>query len=491
MDDFLSSPVFKELLGQEFSIGLLPLAEGVPDTPEKTVKSCLLFIAKPSHNADILELLTSLFARKLEQESIQHGRYSIKQYRLAEGTILSVSTVAGYVIAAFDERLVQASLDHYDNKRGTLARNKEYIRLRHDFIDAKLFAYISMPALSGQISKIAAKLDTHQKEDLQKSLDQWKGWEGMAFGAWKEKGKIRDKTVVLFKKDKLSPLVSKMSSVQPVKNKTLAMIPADILGYYWTNTMDMRTFWEMFTQEMKDSTEQIKAMEQDVKKFTGVELQQLFAMFGSETVFLLKEVATDGFVPLPNGAIFLKIEKEDEFVKMLQPLLIKTAIPVQSEDYKGVKLNILGVSLHPGLQPVYALHQGYLVMASTVDLMKKVIDGSGDGQGRPNGVGAGGLANDGQFQQVDQGLNQGLTKMNNAVSFIRFSSLLKIMKELATWSETMLSMQAPEDAVKSKVVIEQLIIPLLDGLSMYDVIGSRSVIQNDAIVLESVTLLAP
>ncbi|MCX5870814.1 MAG: DUF3352 domain-containing protein [Deltaproteobacteria bacterium] len=478
LDDFVNSPVFNEVLGQELTLALLPVLDGALDAPEKTAASSLLFIVKPRHNADLLEMMSSLFARKLEQTTTQHGMHSIKRYRLEEDKTLSVVTVAGYVIAAFDERLILASLDRYDSKQNTLAQNKEYIRLRHDFINAKLFAYVSMPALSEQTSRLTATLAPDQKEEIQKTLDQWKGWEGLAFGAWKEKGRIRDKAVVLFKKDKLNPLVAKMCSVKPVENKTLAMVPADILGYYWTNTLDMSTFWEMFTLEMKDSTEQIKAMEQDVKSFTGVGLQQLFAMFGSEAVFLLKEVATDGFIPLPNGAIFLKIDKEDDFVKMLRPLLAKTAIPVQSEDYKGVKLNALGVSLHPGLQPVYALHQGYLILASTVDLVKKIIDG-------------GGLAGDGLFQQVNQGLNQRLTKVNNSVSFVRFSSLLKMMKELANWGGTMLSMQAPEVALKSKVVIEQLVLPLLDGLAMYEVIGSRSVIQDDAIVLESTTVLAP
>ena len=480
LDDFLNSPVFQEVLGQEFTLALLPVPDDALDAPEKTAASSFLFIAKPRHNADLLEMMSSLFARKLEQTSIQHGKYSIKQYSLEKEKTLSVVTVAGYVIAAFDERLVQAGLDRYDSKQKTLAQNKEYIRLRHDFIDAKLFTYVSMPALSSQISRLTATFDPEQKGNIQKALDQWKGWEGLAFGVWKEKGRVRDKGVVLFNKDKLNPLVAKMCSVQPGENKTLAMIPADILGYYWTNTLSMGTFWEMFTQEMKDSTEQIKAIEQDVKKFTGVELQQLIAMFGSEAVFLLKDVATDGFIPLPNGAIFLKIAKEDEFIKMLHPLLVKTAIPFQNEDYKGVKLNILGVSLHPGLQPVYALHQGYLVMASTVDLVKKIVDGGGSG-----------LVGDGRFQQVNQGLNQGLTKVNNSVSFVRFSSLLKMMKELATWGGTMLSMQAPEVALKSKVVIEQMVLPLLDGLAMYEVIGSRSGIQNDAIVLESVMVLAP
>jgi len=268
-----------------------------------------------------------------------------------------------------------------------------------------------------------------------------------------------------------------------VENKTLAMIPANILGYYWSNTLNMSAFWEMFTQEMKDDAEQLAAMEKSVKSSTGLELQQIFAMFGSEAVFLLKDIAAEGFIPLPNGAIFLQLTKEDEFSTMAQALLAKADIPIQTEEYKGVKLNSLGMALHPSLQPVYGVHQGYLIMAGTVDLVKKIIDNQAGGSGSL-------LMGEAGFQQINQGLNQGLTKANNSVSFVKFSALLQMMKELANWGGTMLAMQDPETANQAKVMIEQLIHPLFDGLAMYEVVGSRSVIQDDAIILESSTTLA-
>ena len=497
LEQFLGSPVFKEFFGREFTLALLPFPDPVLDAPEQMMANSFLFIARPRHNADILDLLSSLFAKKLEQINIQHGKHSLKQYRMEEGTSVTVATVGGHVIAAFDEQLVQASLDRYDSKQESLARNKEYLRLRHEFIGADLFTYVSIPALYEQAGRWIKDLDQHQKEDVQKTIDQWKGWEGLAFGAWKEKGELRDKAVVLFTKEKLDPLVARMCAVQPVENKTLSMVPADILGYYWTNTWNMSAFWEMFTREMKGSMEQIEAMEQNVKTSTGVEIQQLFSMFGSEAVLLLKEISTDGFIPLPNGAIFVKIAKEDEFVEMLEPLLAKANIPTRTEDYKGVKLVSWGVSLHPGLQPVYALHQGYLILASTMDLVKEIIDSPAGYQKRSEKAGAvagggigGALVNDGSFQQINEGLEQGLTKANNSVSFVRFSSLLQMMKDLASWGGVMLSMQDRESALKSTVVLEQLILPLLDGMAMYEVIGARSVIRDDAILLESTTILA-
>ncbi|MBU4236799.1 MAG: hypothetical protein KKI01_10795, partial [Proteobacteria bacterium] len=62
LDEFSNSPVFKEFFGQEFTLGLLPVPDDSLDIPEKTMRASLLLIAKPRHNTDIIELLTSLFS---------------------------------------------------------------------------------------------------------------------------------------------------------------------------------------------------------------------------------------------------------------------------------------------------------------------------------------------------------------------------------------------------------------------------------------------
>lgn len=485
MGDFFKSPVFQEFFGKEFTLALLPVVDANLTSPAKSVTGSLIFISRPSHDADILKLISSIFIGKLNQTSIKHGKYSIHQVAIEEGIVLNVTTVQGYVIAALDLGLVQASLDRFDNKtgskKGTLAQSSEYIRLRHEFIDAKCFVYVSMPMLHDQAGRFAENLDIPEHDELLKAIDQWKGWNGLAFGAWKEKGQIRNKGVALFNKEKLDPLVAKMCSVKATENKTYAMVPADILGYYWTNTLNMGMFWEMFSREMQGSEEQLKAIEKEVKSSTGLELNQILAMFGSEAAVLMKEMVTDGFIPLPNGAIFLKIEKETDLLKMVKSQLAKMDIAIQAEEYKGVTLNTLDISFHPSLRPVYVMHQGYLILAGSADMVKKIVDSQG-GQG---------LSAEKSFQQVNEGLHKGLTGSNNSVSYIKFSSLLKMIKELANWGGAILAMQDTETGQMSKVVLDQLIFPLLDGLAMYEVMGSRSVILDDALIMESTMILAP
>lgn len=64
-----------------------------------------------------------------------------------------------------------------------------------------------------------------------------------------------------------------------------------------------------------------------------------------------------------------------------------------------------------------------------------------------------------------------------------------MLKELINWGGTIIGIEDRKAARKSKVVINQLINPLLDGLAMYSQIGTRRYTENNIIYIESTTLI--
>jgi len=60
---------------------------------------------------------------------------------------------------------------------------------------------------------------------------------------------------------------------------------------------------------------------------------------------------------------------------------------------------------------------------------------------------------------------------------------------MVSWGGTTLAIKDRELARKSKVLIDDLINPLLEGLSMYSIIGSRKYVEGSTIVFESYTHL--
>jgi hypothetical protein len=64
-----------------------------------------------------------------------------------------------------------------------------------------------------------------------------------------------------------------------------------------------------------------------------------------------------------------------------------------------------------------------------------------------------------------------------------------MLREMVTWGGTMLAIKDKELARKSKVLIDELINPLLEGLAMYSIVGSRKYQEGGTIVFESFTNL--
>jgi hypothetical protein len=63
-----------------------------------------------------------------------------------------------------------------------------------------------------------------------------------------------------------------------------------------------------------------------------------------------------------------------------------------------------------------------------------------------------------------------------------------LVKEVFSWIGTMIAIQDREAAQRSKILIDKLINPLLDGLAMYSTIGMRSYTEQDSIIIESKVL---
>ncbi|MGA7280110.1 MAG: hypothetical protein WBW79_19395, partial [Desulfocapsaceae bacterium] len=99
--------------------------------------------------------------------------------------------------------------------------------------------------------------------------------------------------------------------------------------------------------------------------------------------------------------------------------------------------------------------------------------------------GTGGLAQNNFFMQLEEDLIQ----PSNFITYLDFGETITNVKEMVSWGSTMLAIKDRETARRSKALTEQLVYPLLDGLAMYSVIGTRKYIAGDTIVFESTTLL--
>ncbi len=477
INDVLHDPGFNELLGKEFSVAVFPAKSFSADNPAKAIEERLLLIARPRHSTQMLKLLAPFLSKDIAQSTAQYGAHTITRYKIDAINTLSVATVEGLIIAGFEERLVRKSLDYYDNKKDTLATNKDFLRLRQNFKGSKLFTYLSIPVLVDQGRTIGQILPEEERIEFFALLDEWDGWGAAAYGAWHENGKVRDKIEILFDHEKLDSRVARLCEVKPSVNKTLQLVPADALFYYWTNTLNLPLMWELYSSgATQQQPEALDILRHELRDSTGVELEELLAMIGSEFSLIVEDVDREG-IPLPKATVMIQLRKPAKFIDVFNVLLQNSDIPVSNKQYKKQDISYWGEAPQSGLQPAFTLIDDYLLISNSIDFIKQIID-----------IRAGTVKNLLDSPAMKE-VGGDLLKENNSATYIHIAKLADALKDLAVWGGSMAVLQGPETAKNADILVNELLLPLLDGIAMYTQLGSRSIITKDSIILESTTTI--
>lgn len=475
----LADPGLNELLGKEFSVAVFPASSFSEENSVRAIEKSLLLIARPRHSTKLLQLLAPFLSEDIQQSTIQYGKHTITRYQIDAQNTLATASIAGLVLAGFEERLVRKSLDIYDNQKDTLSDNKDFQKLRRHLQGKQLFCYFSFPALLDQGRMIGKNLPDEDRSEFLALLEQWKGLRAAAYGAWREKGLVKDKFEILFDQKKLDGQLAMHSGVKPGENQTLQLVPRDVFLYYWANTLNLPFLWELYSSNApQQKPEAFVLLQRELRDSAGVELEEVLAMIGNEFGVIMEDVDREG-IPLPKATIFIQLKEPEKFLKVFNVLLKNADIPVTQKQYQGQDITYWGVSPQGGLQPAFALMDNYLFISNSLDLVQQIADLKTDPSQN--------LSNSPAMKVV----GGHFTEDNNSATYIHIAKLADSLKSIAIWTGGMAALQGPEIARNVDIVINQLVLPFLDGVAMYTQLGSRSFITDESIVVESTTIIVP
>ncbi len=473
---FLQGPLFKEIFKNEFTVAFFPIKAPGLQNPAGSIEEHLLVIARPEHGAQLINLLTSGFLKILNQTSIPYGTHTIRLFQLEKGRNLAAVTVQDLVLIAFNERIIQDSLDCYDKKKRSLSDNEGFQKLREMFKDSLFFSYINLESLQRQMVMLIEKADLQQKDLLKNTWGKWSGLQAAGYGVWRETDRIRDKGVFVVDKAKLDPALRNFYATPPEKNSSLAIVPRNVLAYYWTNTMDFPTYWNMYLQGSGFSRQKIEVIREGTKRQFGMDMETILGVLDKQCGLMVQDGVGKRFFPVPDFSLFVRLKDSRRLGELAGNFIKNNALQVRTKDYKGVDITSLAAFAQGGLMPVYAIHDQYLIVASSMVMMEQILDTMKEG---------GGLAVNPRFQRV----SAGLLDENNSVGYIRIGDLMHTVKGLVGWGRAIIAIQDRRNAKNAEIVIDRLINPLLDALSMYPDFGLRSRIAPDQVLIESTTLV--
>ncbi len=204
----------------------------------------------------------------------------------------------------------------------------------------------------------------------------------------------------------------------------------------------------------------------------------MLALINGGVSLILQKGSPEAFFPLPHVSVFIKLKDRKAGEDILRKIVEEYGIPLQANTYKHVTYSSYGLDLQGGLQALYGFHDNFLFLANSTEIIEEIIDTLENGKGLQAGE---------AYARMNIDMKEG----NNSVCFIQMADLIGDIKKLLGWTGTILALKDREASVKSKIVIDELVNPLLDGMTMFSTISTRSRLAKDQIVVESTMLLNP
>lgn len=477
-ESIIEHPLMAEIFGSEFTVALLPDEKVIPHDEQNDLKDNLLVIARPRHHARIIELFSDLIDPADSVTEARYGGYIIKRIPVEDEQTVAVSRVKDLLLFSFNERIIRKSLDVYDRKISLISEVEDYSKTTNTFKNCSSMTYVNVSSGIDMLSKTIENIDSDRiPPGLPQGLNKFNGYKHLIWGTWDNKDFLSQKAIISFDSDEILPEYRELFKIVPSKSEAYKRINSDTIWYYWTNILRPKALLTLYNQRLLETEEgENLPFVQEITETTGLSTEELFSLVENDFLIALNNSPEDQFIPIPHMLFALKTSSPEKLLTAIEKITEYYNIPLTRQSIQGVDLYLWGGVIPTGdLQPTFCITDDYLVLASNRQQIKEFILA---GKGYPS------LDSNPGFRKV----NNGLTDKNNSINYIDSKNLFLLIKEVFSWIGTMIAIQDREAAQRSKILIDQLLNPLLDGLAMYSTIGMRSYTEKDRIIIESKVL---
>ncbi|PIE70034.1 MAG: hypothetical protein CSA22_09865 [Deltaproteobacteria bacterium] len=488
-NDNFDRRMFYEVFGDEAALAILPPPDGARTVMDFTPGQILLF-ARPRHGATLTDVFMKLGAGEDQQpQNMDYEGHTIRSYPINPMMRLYTTVVDKTLMAA---ALAQAPLeavhDRADgrNTEKSLEDQAYYTRLTGEQApNPRNTCFLN---LENGIATLMNSLDLLQEmageSPPDPALEQIKqmvtGFLATRYASYKNGDSLFGDSRLLIDRNQMNPIYAEMFSRAPVKTASLSQTPPNALIHYWTNIMSIRQ-----TLAMQFPTPEDRQMaETAFKDMTGISLNTLLDAFGDETAFTLTGIQTTGPFPVPEFVITFDTDNPGIFERLIDTALNETAsmtggnLQQNTVSHSGIDITSIATPLGTAVSPAWAYMDGRFTIAVNPALIQKMVDARDSGKT---------LTQTAAFQAV----GTDLLKESNYVRFVNGEALMDSLIMLASWGNSMSMMLGPENGAALSTALNDVVIPILDGLKMFNVYADRGWIEDDMFVTHTTIKIAP
>lgn len=474
--DGYQNPIVQTLIGSEFSLALWPFKLHGSHNIEEQLLNHLLLISRPSKDARLLDFAAWTTMGSEKTSSLAYGNHKIIRLSLENDQRLSVVRVKDLVLMSLNEQVLRGSLDLYDNMAGGLNDNNEYHSNISRFEGASFLGYVDFPELFSSLNQAAQTLTGDNDYSLI-DRDRLRFYRSGLFGAWREDNGIVDKAVISINPEFVDQRTKALLSRELRTPSDYKKLSRDTIIYHWTNQFDAAVLLDYLDESSQQpGAEERGLLIDQIKEVTGLTIEQIIDLFGNDLTLAVRALDSSQLVPLPRFLLSVQSHDAKRLKQVADALISHFDIPVQRKMMGQTELITWGGVVGIGaVLPSLLFGPESIIISSNRQQIRRFL-GSEVTQG---------LVDIDQFEEMKPQIMQ----PSHAVTYLDFAKTTEMLQEMTSWGGTMLAIKDRELARKSKILIDEMINPILEGLAMYSVIGSRKYIDDSSIVYESRTLV--
>lgn len=479
----LTHPSFTQVFSRRLFLAQLPaLPSLIRGEQRHPLQGNLLMIMDPGQEDSETVLSALLAILRGKQTILKHAGFTIYVLKSENKQNLYIASVGGKIILSFAQQPIRKSIALFLNRlfqqRNDLLLNQEYTKMekkrpkKTDF-----FLYVDLFRLKIHLKLLFARFSSQNKSRESMNSPWAPGVKSMGFYHHTEKNTAQFKTIVQaivrFSEDQLYPFQKHIYTTPPIRSRSFEEVPADLLLSFWCNWLEPGLWWQTTLahgeQEELAAADRIAAW---IKENTDMSMDEFLGLFGKNFSVHVADISTAGFFPVPRLCFSIEIldrkRMDDFFQKIIGNL------PVKRTMVGGVPITSL-LAAQGMLQPSYAFFNGYLLLADSREqieeiLLKKKIP----------------LTEGKEFQAVDTRL----AEPANLHFFARTPEVINALQELASWAGTMIAVRDHQTGAMSKLLVDQVLSPLLDSFKVYHAIGIRSATAPGELIIDGTVLRA-
>jgi hypothetical protein len=475
--DNWNSQIIKEIFGKKVAFAFLqPLTTTPYSNFTDYLRDNTVLITRPGYKVEFMRLIAERYAvyrKDISVTSHQYGDYHIKRIEI-DNDIISAVAMGGFILISFEEAQLRKCIDTFDQELPSLAEDKDYSRLRDHYSSPDQYMYLGLGSIREYITTHLSLYDFPGRDVVDKELAGTAGFAGFSYGAWKNESLISDRIMVLYNREMINSALEERLNTAPSVCDTMRFSPRSPLVFYWTNIVDFELLYQLYSKKVGADDEKLKKFSKILQDQAGVSSDEFFTMLGKQFSYIITSGRKENSLPIPYGLMLFKVKEQAKLAMALEKLLASYNIPMKIGKYRQEQFRFWADTPQDGLTPLYGFLEDYFYIGNSRQLVKQVIDAIADDTN---------LLQDPRFQQVDLGLSRG----NNYISYTDNVGMLAIAKTLLNLGSTMIAIENRDTAAKMRIVLKDIVDPLLDGLSMFDCTATRSYFTEDAVVIDSMT----